>query len=123
MPLYTARQRGADTIRIIEAPTNRAVLLHLAAEMFDVALVKVETVRDDGEEALTRRRPRKADAPAPAEEAAPASGAAETPAPAAASEALIAAEASRVERAPAPPGTALFERMSALARENKEDGE
>lgn len=46
MPLYMSKDRSTGAVRHFEAPNNRAVLLHLAAEMFDVALVKFETIAE-----------------------------------------------------------------------------
>lgn len=56
MPLYMSKDRSTGAVRHFEAPNNRAVLLHLAAEMFAVERVKFETIaeapattRGDGE--------------------------------------------------------------------------
>lgn len=46
MPLYMSKDRSSGAVRHFEAPSNRAVLLHLAAEMFDVARVKFEVIAE-----------------------------------------------------------------------------
>lgn len=122
MPPYVARDRTTGALRHFDAPNNRTVLLHLAAEMFEVALVKFEAIgevekpspdsnrglpsADDVRGILTeppkrRGRPPKTPPESPL-----------TPAPAGEaqqpSEALLAAESERANR--------LFERMSAIAR-------
>ncbi len=150
MPPYVAEDVTTGALRHFDAPNNRAVLLHLAAERFRVSVVKFETIgerepappapapdpdaeRDPPPEreaefhveqpAPRRGRPRKNTAPEPAAAPSatePATEATNQPSPAAEplaqSEALIQAEAARVDGGGKP--KTLFERMSTLAAAN-----
>lgn len=44
MPLYMSKDRSTGAVRHFDAPNNRAVLLHLAAEIVAVERVKFETI-------------------------------------------------------------------------------
>lgn len=119
MPLYMSKDRSTGAVRHFEAPNNRAVLLHLAAEMFAVERVKFETIAEaapsspaepdaDVEPAKRRGRPRRDESPG-------------TPAPPPPSEALLTAEAARVGPPDPARSNRLFERMSDIAREARDN--